>query len=349
MSLKDKVKVALNRSGFEFARASTVHYSTLPDFQKALKSQEQATALLDSQIVTDLDIDGNLLGTEEPGMEPLRLSRDAFSDLCRLSKIGESFAKRRATLNENLTLALMRDCISHEFRDGDFRLVVNTEHRRVEGIVESKGYAHLPNAKALEYAMSTQESLTLSQAWIEGADTRFALLNKNRPTEVRKGDIVHFGVNVGSSLAKNGMFAVTDYNERLVCTNGMLRRQEGMVARIPHSGDVRFNLQRAILTSHDRSGGLGAKMKTASTQLLTAANIRTLRQYLEDPKFGGSPSLSAKVTKAAMREATAEGRSEEEPTHWNFVNAVTAEAHETASMTKRESLEALGFSILSAI
>jgi hypothetical protein len=349
MALKDRVSsnVAV-APGFNLAPIQTVRYSTLPDFQKALKAQETATTLLDSRIVTDIDIDGNLIGTDEDGFAPLRLSKNAFSDLCRHAKIGESFVKRRVDLNENLTLALMRDCISHEFRDGDFRLIVNTDARRVEGIVEAAGYVHLPNAKCLEYAMATQKDLALSQAWIEGAETRFALIDKKKPFEARKGDIINFGVSVGSFLKNNGLFTVTDYNERLVCTNGMMRREEGLVANITHSGDLKFDLQRAVVTSHTRSSSIIGKIKESTTKLLRAEEIRKIRLSLTDTKLGGSPSFAMKITKAAMIEAEAEGRTAEEPTLWNFVNAVTAAAHDTSTLIRRTAYESMGYAVLAA-
>lgn len=352
MGLKAKVVQAYKPAGFIFAPSKCVYYPTLPDFQKALRAQEQATALLDSQVITDLDIDGNLIGTEDMfgDAAPLRLSRNAFSDLCRLSKIGESFVKRRSLINENLTLALMRDCINHEFRDGDYKLLVNTTDRRVESIVEADSHAHLSNAKALEYALSVQNGLTLSQAWIDGASARFALLDKQRPATVRVGDVVHFGVSIKSYLSKGtGFFDVIDYNERLVCSNGMLRTSNGAIEEVPMVSDIRFNLQRAILGSHKRSSNLAPRLQFAATKLLTAEDVRDVRKFLEDSVNGGSPKFAQKIIERATKDSVAEGRDACEPTLWNFVNAVTEAAHDTDSLTRRDTLESMGYNLLTLI
>ena len=352
MSLKDKVRSGISPtslSGFQLIRPPLQKFTALEGMLGAVQDQADNVALVDASVLTNVDIDGRIIGTGKGKDSDFQLSHAAFGDLCHFCKLPVSFIKRRAKMNEALAMEIVQDCLAHEFLHGsDRQLVVDVRTMRVDGIVGADTYSPIGNAEVMDYAMTAMPGLEFSNGWLEGPHMRVCATSPADLFEspVKVGDITKFGVDVNNHINGDGSATIADYNERLKCTNGMTARDRGHCEHIVHRGDVSFNVQSAVVRAANRAPILAAIMKKAASHLLQPSEVRALRAWLATPSNGGNPSLDQKVTGAAMREAQYEGRHEDEVSLWNFVNGVTEAAHDTSSLNRRSELEALGYKTL---
>jgi len=160
---------------------------------------------------------------------------------------------------------------------------------------------------------------------------------------------VNLGISVENAINGNRSFLVDQYNERLVCTNGMLRRGRGHTSRIPHQGDIELKAQQAVVQAADQAIEMVPLMRHSAERLMMPDDIRKARRVIGDTTRGGGRSLSATVVQSAMRESATEGRQAEEVTLWNFVNGVTEAAHSAKSLQRRVQIESLGFDLLRTV
>ena len=144
-----------------------------------------------------------------------------------------------------------------------------------------------------------------------------------------------------------GQTCVSDYCERLVCTNGMVARQGNHSVRIPHSvSDIEMDVQKAILAATERARQMIPLMDASARIYLDNKKIDSIRGYIANKKNGGSASLDLDVVAKAIREAENEGRTETEVSLWNFVNGVTEAAHNAKSLQRRMEIESMGHKVL---
>jgi hypothetical protein len=349
MSLKKKLqnhRTAVRERGFVLDSPVAERYRNIEDFSKAVHAQRDNTHRISADWLSDITLDGRMSGS---GTESLRLSKAAFSDLCHFCRIPVSFAKQLARENEELTLDLFADRIRTTFHRGEDKiLVIDGQSGRVDGIT-TRDYESLANADVLDFALSSEADLTLSNAWLEGPTARMNFIDKSRPFEAQQevGDIVHVGTSIQTAHNGDSAVHIYDYNERLVCTNGMTARDKVHSDRIVHRGDVAYNVQRAIVRSAQRGKTLVPMMRAASQQFLDIDGIRAVRAYIGSSTNGGSPTLEERVSGYALAESRRSGRDEGAVTLWDFVNGVTEAAHDTKTVHRRFELEGLGYKVLS--
>lgn len=350
MGLKDKVRSGISTaaaSGFQLIKPTAQRFTALEGFQQAVQDQADHATLIDASILQSVDIDGRIVGSGYGSEDDFQLSHAAFSDLCHFCKIPVSFIKRRAVKNEALALEIISDCLAHEFGSGSGRsLVVDTKSGRVDGIVGTETYAPISNAEVLGYGLTASPDLDFASGWLEGPNMRFSTLLKGDATEAQVGDVVAFGSSIWNAVNGDASVLIADYNERKVCTNGMIRRDAQHTERVIHRGDVGFGVQSAVVRSANRAAEVLPLIQAAAATLLEPSQVRAVRSFISDSKQGGSPSLDNKVVEAVVRESKQEGREEGEVTLWNFVNGITEAAHDTSSMNRRAELEGLGFRTL---
>jgi hypothetical protein len=166
-----------------------------------------------------------------------------------------------------------------------------------------------------------------------------------KPVEVRKGDVVHVGVSIENAIHGDRSLKVREYNERLVCTNGMTAVNEGSQVAIVHRGDIEFNAAQAIVQAATHAEEVLVRAGIAVDRYMFLNDVRAMQHYLTNAKAGGA-GVSATATRVAQEEAEKEGRAPEETTLWNWTNAVTEQAHGAPSLQRRVALEGLGHSVL---
>ena len=346
MSLKTRMKYGAHKlapaAGFQLEKPKLEHYRGDVGFTKALKEQQEAIALMDADGFTALGVNGEVGGTD------WKLSHAAFGDLCHFTKTPVSFIKSLAREDEQLALDVIGSRLRSTFHRGQHKtFVLDTRCGRIEGIVGKETYSPISNADVFDYAMTAAQGLDMSNGWLQGPNMRLtALQTGTTPIEPQPGDVVNIGISVENAIHGDGSVTVLDYLERLVCINGMRARDSEHMERIVHRGDVEYATQKAVVTAAARAELLAPAVMAAAKHLLDDRAIRSVRSYVGDPRVGGSPSLDAKVTTQAVREAKKEGRTGEEVTLWNFTNAITEAAHETNSLQRRNEVEALGYRTL---
>lgn len=344
MSIKAKLAAASNEAhavgGFVLPQPRSIHFHNADGLHKALKEQESAFAVIDSEPLRAIDLDGTVGGTG------YRLSRAAFGDLCHWSGTPTSFIKSLAKLNETLALDVVATQIAAVFHSNRPKsLVVDTRDNVIHGIVGSDTYAPISNLDAMEYALSAASDLILSSGWISGPNMRLAVISEKKH-DARVGDVVRFGINLENSINGDSSLKVCDYAERLSCTNGAVARDRAHSTEIVHRGDVQHAAQKAICASALRAEEMLPMMRAAATHVMEVDEIKSFGAYVKDPKEGGSDSLWNAVRNGAMEEAENEGRNREMVTTWNMVNGITAAAHETKTIARRVELESMGYRAL---
>jgi hypothetical protein len=336
-----RIKTLVEPSGFVLPKPEVQRFRFIDGFQNALAEQKENTALVDGEHLSFIDIDGKVDGTD------WRMSFAAFSDLCYWTKTPVAFVKRLAKIDEALALDVVRTMIEKMFKRGPEKmLVVDAKQNLINGIVGKDSYSSLANAHVLDYAMSSDTEMEFCEGWLAGPNMRFTTTTPKTVAEPNVGDIVNIGMSLESSINGDSSVKVSDFAFRLKCTNGLTARDSQHTERILHRGDVEFNVQQAVVCSAARASQLKPMMDAAAKNFLGPEGVATIRQFISNPKNGGSPSLDVKVVKNAMLEAKDEGRPEEEVTVWNFVNGVTQAAHDTKSLDRRLELEAVGYRTL---
>jgi len=175
---------------------------------------------------------------------------------------------------------------------------------------------------------------------------RMTVVDGLEQIEARVGDIVRFGVDVRNAINGDSATHVCDYNERLVCANGMRCTERGAQQHIRHVGDSHELVQQAVNASAERSKLLVPRIQAATEQYLTAPDLRRVKGYIGQPKNGGGPTLENKVVRMAVEESKKEGKGDGEITLWNVVNGVTEAAHDAKSLGRRTEIESLGYAVL---
>lgn len=347
MSLKSRVRAAVNGAkieadvGFKLLRPRLLHFQDPSNFVAAVKDQADNLAMIDAKVLTATNIDGKVPNTD------YRLSFAAFSDMCHFSKLPVRFIKTLARHAEHLAIEVIEEVLRHQFHDGsDKLLVIDTRCGRVEGIVGKESYSPIDHMDVIDYTLTANTALEFTNGWLSGPVMRMTSAAKNKPVEVKKGDVMLIGTNIENAMHGDRSVRISDYVERVECTNGMMARDHLGMARIVHQGDVEYKVQKAVLECANRAQQLVPTMRAATRYILNEEEIRSIRSFIVDPKNGGSPRTDRKATNGAMDEAEKEGRKEEEVTLWNFVNGITASAHDTDSLQQKTEIEALGYRTL---
>lgn len=346
MTLKERMKYSLHRaapaSGFQLEKPKLEHYQNADAFRQALRAQKDAVALMDADEMLEIGVNGEIGGTD------WRLSHAAFSDLCNFSKTPATFLKSLAKDDEQLALDVVASRLRTRFHTGQKKvLVLDTRYNRVEGIVGKESYTPISNFDVFDFTLTAAQGLEMSNGWLSGPNMRLTALQKGTPPiEPQPGDVVNVGISAENAIHGDASVLIMDYLERLVCTNGMLARDNHHMERIIHRGDVEYHTQKAVVTSAARAELLAPALTAAAKHFLDDKAIDSLRAYLRNPRNGGNDSLDANVTRKAVKEAVSEGRPSEEVTLWNFTNAITEAANEAPSLQRRNELEAMGYRTL---
>jgi CBS domain-containing protein len=348
MKLKDAIrngKSAADSRGFRLLTPEMERFHSLDAFHQAVSTQAKNTTRLNADFMRTIDLEGRI---EEAESDGLRLSKAAFADLCHFSQVPVSFVRKLAKEDETLALDLIKHRIKVQFQTGEEKvLVIDKGSGRIEGIVGKDTYKELSNAAVLEYVLSANDGLEMSNAWLEGPKARMTFIDKTKPFEAAVGDIVHTGTSIWTGINGDSAVNICDYNERLVCLNGMTARDRVHSERVIHRGDVEFNVQAAVMRSADRAKTMVPMMQAATHQVLDTPDIRRIRSFISNPRNNGTPSLDERVSSYALTQSQRGGRDEGVVTLWDFVNGVTEAAHDARTIHRRGEVETLGYRVLS--
>ena len=326
--------------GFVLRTPALSHYKDAETLLSAVNQQADSTVLLDADCLKEIDIDGRIGGSD------FFLSKAAFGDLCHFTNTPVSFIKSLAEEDETLALDVVASRVKSRFNANSRRLVLNTTERRVEGIVGAATYSPLRNKEVVEYVLGASSDLVVGGGWLEGPNMRLTAVDDINRVEVQKGDIVRFGVEACNAINGDGSATVTEYNERLVCTNGMRRTERGAIQRILHRGDVEMLTMKAVVKSVSKATSLLPLMQQSAKRYLCAADVLQMRRFVSDTKNGGGPTLEKLMLEGAVKTAQQFGRDDEHVVAWDFVNGITEAAHDVKSLERRAAIEGLAYATL---
>lgn len=216
--------VKRSTSVLSFAPSPFVHFTESSRFLTEVQETAASAELVDATLARAMDVDGNLEGQD------LRMTAAAFSDLCALTQLNEAYVRRVAQRNEPLAVDVIRDAMSCGLLRGCSYLVDKRE-KRIDAVVIDAKHNPPDYAALVRNALSASRETRFLGGWISG--TRFrvtASAGDVRDVKTGKsakvGDLVGTGFEILTDLGRPGCTSITDYAERLSCTNGMIATAE---------------------------------------------------------------------------------------------------------------------------
>lgn len=346
MGLKDRIRKGLpspTARGYQFPTPPTTRFADAPAFRAALVVQREHVALVEAaKTLRYVDMDGRINDDV-----PHRLTSAAFGDLCALgSGLPSRWCRQLAQRNEALAQEVLADHIAAFVGDADRQLVIDTSTNLILGLVGKESYHLIHHVEILDLAL-TAPGFTFTNGWLYGGRARLTCVREGKGLEPQKGDIVRLGVNCENAINGDRGVHITDYAERLVCTNGMVRKDGAHRETIWHTNaDIHYSVPKAVVRAAKRSEAMAPLIERAATLHLDAEGHRRIGAFLGSPAHGGNARLLETATKSAVQYAVQAGRDDDDLTLWDCVNGVTEAAHAAPSLNRRTELEALGFQLL---
>ncbi len=331
---------AVAEDGLKLATHVTTHYKGVDQFARALHEQKKAIEFQPANGLKGVTEEGYIMGSN------LRLTEDAFNDLCHATRTPVSFIKALSRRNPRLALEAVSEMVASMFNGDANLLIVDSRDNLVSNIVGKDGYNPTTTADILEWTLSAGD-YEMTNGWVCGPHSRFTVVAPKSDFEPRKGDIVHHGVSVNNALYSD--VEIGSYFERLVCTNGMTARDAQSSQRVSHAGnleDLQIAIQAALVGVTAHAHVLQNASMQAASHLMLAQQVRAVRNWIREPTNGGGQRLDTQVVTKAIQEAKDEGRAEDEVTLWNFVNGINYQAHAATALNKRVSLESMAHNAL---
>lgn len=354
LSLVEQAKDAEGQesAGFELIEPVAEKFDDVNKYRKALKDQKEAIAYVPATAdnLHAIGLDGMLLDTD------YRLTRAAFGDLCHFAGVPVTFARRLSSLDEGLAQEVFRTMIERVFHKTSAKvLVVDSRTDQVHGIVGETTYAPIDNADVFDFAMSAVNGkLHATTMWLCGPFMRMTAqlneedVNPGRMVQGKKvGDVVALGMSVENAIHGDKSVRVSDYAERLSCTNGMTSREADHSAAIRHQGDVEMAVAQAVLKSGKKVVEFVPLMKRAVTlQISDPGRVKLLKDFLSAPGNGGSKTLAETAIDRAVHEAHVEGQPQGVYNLWNVANGVNVQEHAVDNVHRKVQIETLAYSVL---
>jgi hypothetical protein len=161
--------------------------------------------------------------------------------------------------------------------------------------------------------------------------------------EVKRGDVVEFGVHISNSEIGSRSVRIEPIIYRLVCANGLISADENTVKwNIRHIGNrarVQNAVMEAIATALPEAQAMAARLREAVTQAVDAP-VGVLKAIAREEK------LTEDMVNAAMEELMKEAAGGV-ATRYDLVNSLTGAGRRQADSEKRYELEKLGARYLS--
>lgn len=341
---KDDGKKKQNQFGFTFATPTTIKTNDPVQFHKDLVAQRDAVGLVQAKFIQGVDRNGVLDGTD------LRLTSQAFGQLCHAAEVPVKFIKKLCEVEPDTALDAMQAMIRKVFHGGALKMLVTDERdQSVLGVVGEKTYKPFDNVAAFDAAMQSMKAVELTTATLDGGQMRASFVDPDTKRDVhpksKNGDIIQFGVAAGNSIDGSTSAYIEEFNLRLVCTNGMTRRDKGGRFQYMHRNDDLSDVYAAsaLAISKNYEQTCALMEASANATLETEDAVNEVMAFVADARNGGGKLVAEAAFGVAQDEATKEGGNPDRPTLWNIVNGVTQVGRDTERTQKRTNLEALGY------
>lgn len=284
--------------------------------------------------------------------EPMLLRRRAFNQLCeavgapaafvsqlpaKLQRVNMSWLMARGVRDEGPKL-LRGATFGDAMRGPEVRAILSDRYAAfdddvllelVDEALKTSGY----RADAMVRASCIGPQLTL----------RITIPNEG--VEVREGDVIEWGLDLGNSELGMRAVQVVPSTYRLVCLNGMRSTERGAVTRIRHVGnhqEIREDLAAAIPAAFaEARGDLDTWRRAADAMVDDAlADLDNLRGFgLTQGETRAIGRELLQLPPETPTEKLAESLRHHRTTVYDVTNAITATARERSDVTTRLSLE----------
>jgi hypothetical protein len=208
-------------------------------------------------------------------------------------------------------------------------------------------------------ALSEQPDMKLESCAITESRMYLKAVFPQITGEVRKGDVVQFGVIISNSEIGMGALEIAPLILRLICTNGMVapdhRVRKNHVGRAAGGGDEAYELYSdEALAADDRAFFLKARdlIKATTTEIGTRRILARLQEAAGDPVTGRPEEV---VEELGKRHSLGESESTSvlrylidggDLSRWGLANAITATARDVENYDRATELERLGGQII---
>lgn len=283
--------------------------------------------------------------------EPIALRRMAFKQLCDLANVPADFIAR---LPPKLQLVNMNHAMSRAAAGprlmrragGELRAIVSDRYAAfdddvlleiVDDVLTQSGY----RADAMVRASVTGPHMTL----------RISVPNDG--IEVRRGDVIEWGLDVGNSELGLRSVQVVPMTYRLVCLNGMRHADAGATTRLRHVGDpikIRDDLAVAIPAAFaEARGDLAMWRKSVDTMVDDAlGDLEAMFGRRAPGELRAVGRQLAALPEQTTNEELAEHLRGMRTTAFDVANAITATARDRSDVAARMTLEETGHRYLAS-
>lgn len=333
--------VKRSTSVLSFAPSPFVHFTESSRFLTEVQETAASAELVDATLARAMDVDGNLEGQD------LRMTAAAFSDLCALTQLNEAYVRRVAQRNEPLAVDVIRDAMSCGLLRGCSYLVDKRE-KRIDAVVIDAKHNPPDYAALVRNALSASRETRFLGGWISG--TRFrvtASAGDVRDVKTGKsakvGDLVGTGFEILTDLGRPGCTSITDYAERLSCTNGMIARDKSQTeTRLHDKLAIDDELLTAFLVSTERAKHMIHVARRATQHYFDGVGVTKVIE-----RVNRHPLLKVEEVKSrAIAEAQRDCRKSGEICLWDFVNGVTDAAKAAKTLDSRREIEGFGYALM---
>lgn len=278
--------------------------------------------------------------------EPIALRKMAFGQLCARVGVPAGYV---AALPPKLQIACMNWGMAKASEGtalvrragGDARAIVSDRYAAfdddtlleiVDDVLKTSGY----RADAMVRASVVGPHMTL----------RISIPNEG--VEVRRGDVIEWGVDLGNSELGLRSVQVVPMTYRLICTNGMRSAERGAAARLRHVGDpmkIREDLAAVVPTAFAEARGDLQRWRASVDDMIDSAldDIEGLRSFGlsvgEQRAVGRTLTGLPEQTSAEDLSTALRGL---RSTTFDVANAITQTARDRTDVAARLSLEETG-------
>ncbi len=261
------------------------HLKSLADMQPDIRSLDEEYTLGDSVSAGSFDVteDTAIFGTNRHSLGEdtlLRLLGDAGAPTSYLDKMG--LPLRILAIRQHIGRGDLGQTITPVFRRGQ---LITLQNSRLVGLTNGEVMSAITDSIGAEAG-----SLMVTK--VESFDDRLALdlVSPLKAIEPRKGDVVQAGLHVEHSRFGGGATQIHGFNYRLVCLNGMMRREcvsaEGIVrtrklpADHPNAKEMTLDqIRRLTARTWQNLGHQLAEFRTTTARRADAPQL--LRQWFQ--------------------------------------------------------------------
>jgi hypothetical protein len=278
--------------------------------------------------------------------QPIRLRKRAFRDLCSLVKVDPTFI---ASVPAQLAAVNMNWLMTH----GPLQSEGARFFRRAGGdlrSIHSDRYAALDDDILLEIAdevlrKSGYRADAMVRASCIGPQMTLRISIPNEGVEIKAGDVIEWGLDLGNSEVGMRSVQVTPSTYRQICLNGLRSTELGAVTRIRHVGDhreIRDDLTQAIPAAFAEARGDIARWQKSVDMMVTdaLADLEGLAGFgIEKSEQRAIGRMLIGAEQDMPNQQLAEALRHRRTTVYDMTNAITATARDRGDVGDRMSLE----------